>query len=289
MARRTRAPQLEVSPRARTARGPIGATGRAKRSGSSRGASARGSRNASARGCLFWIVLLAVVVAVGFAAREPLMQAYRSLAARRRAAEAAPRQQHEVPAPKAPAAVAPQSPAAKPQPAAPAAPAARPAAKPAPQPPSSAPPAPSRPGPAARPLRKARLFFLAPGQDGTAAVTPVAVDRSIPQSDSPLRDALEALLAGPDASDRARGLWTGIPPETRLRSVVVRDGIAFVDLSESFRFTAGGVEGLAAELDQVVSTAAQFPTVQKVQILIEGRRVRYLGTEGVRIDEPLTP
>lgn len=129
------------------------------------------------------------------------------------------------------------------------------------------------------------MYFLAPGQVGAGAVRPV--DREIPQSDSPLRDALESLLAGPDAKDRAAGLATGIPPDTRLRSVVVRDGTAFVDLSESFRFTASGVEGLAAELDQVVATATEFPTVRRVQILIEGKKVRYLGTEGVRIDEPL--
>ena len=113
------------------------------------------------------------------------------------------------------------------------------------------------------------------------------MDREIPQSDSPLRDALESLLAGPDAGDRAQGLASSIPPDTRLLSVTVKDRIATVNLSESFRFTASGVEGLAAELRQVVATATEFPTVDKVQILIEGKKVQYLGTEGVRIDEPL--
>jgi germination protein M len=115
------------------------------------------------------------------------------------------------------------------------------------------------------------------------------VQRDIPQSDWPLRDALESLLSGPDEKDRAKGLVTGIPPETRLRSVSVKDGVATIDLSESFRFTASGVEGLTAELRQVVATATEFPTVQKVQILIEGKKVQYLGTEGIRIDEPLSP
>lgn len=295
MAARKRAPAQEDSPRAKTARSPAGkprrgGSARRPRGTSARGGSTTGSRRASARGCLFWLVLLAVVVAVAFAAREPLAQAFKRFAARgagdgAAAARQADRPPEAVDRP-APAARDPSPPKPEPSPA--------PASPPAPKPERPAPavqkPAPAKPAPARpadRPLRKARVYFLATGQDGSPAVT--AVDREIPQSDSPLRDALESLLSGPDAKDRSRGMWTVIPPETRLRSVAVRDGVAFVDLSESFRFTAGGVEGLEAELGQVVATATQFPTVQKVQILIEGRRVRYLGTEGVRIDEPLAP
>ncbi|MCX7039706.1 MAG: GerMN domain-containing protein, partial [Spirochaetes bacterium] len=135
-------------------------------------------------------------------------------------------------------------------------------------------------------LRRARLHFIAVDPDGTTKT--VAVDRTLPQSDSPLRDAILALLAGPDAREKGRGLASMIPAETRLRSATVKSRTAYLDFTESFRFTAGGVEGLAAELRQVVSTATEFPTVDKVQILIEGEKVRYLGTEGVRIDEPLS-
>lgn len=295
MAARKRAPAQEDSPRAKTARSPASkprprGSARGPRGTPARGGSARGSRRASTRGCLFWLVLLAVVVAVAFAAREPLTQAFRRFASRGAGGEAAAAQQPERPPaeanPPAPSAGDPSPAKPGPSPAA----ASPPAPKPERPAPAAAKPAPAKPAPARpadQPLRRARVYFLAPGQDGSPAVTPV--DREIPQSDSPLRDALESLLSGPDAKDKAKGMWTVIPPETRLRSVAVRDGVAFVDLSESFRFTAGGVEGLEAELGQVVATATQFPTVRKVQILIEGRRVRYLGTEGVRIDEPLAP
>jgi hypothetical protein len=301
MARSTRGPAQDKPPRRKTARRAGGAAspgpGRTP-ARSSRRASAGTGRKPSAYGCLFWIVLLAVIVAVGFAAREPLARLLREplkqAFGRDTGGQAAKTdgKPSTTPTQESPAHEAAAAPAAKPAPAASAArPEPSPSAPAARQPERSAPgparPDPSRPAAPARPLRTTRVYFLAAGQDGSAAVT--AVERQIPQSDSPLRDALESLLTGPDPKDRAKGLTTGIPPETRLRSVTVRDGIATVDLSESFRFTASGVEGLTAELRQVVETAAEFPTVRTVQILIEGRKVQYLGTEGIRIDEPLSP
>ena len=43
-----------------------------------------------------------------------------------------------------------------------------------------------------------------------------------------------------------------------------------------------------AQLRQVVYAATEFPSVKSVQILIEGTKVRYLGTEGMRMDTPLS-
>src|SRR5512137_2424508 len=87
MARRKQGPGKEDSPRRRTARRsartagsdsgrPAAPRSRGRSTGGSRGPSARGSRRPSAQGCLFWVVLLAVVVAVAYAAREPLKQAF---------------------------------------------------------------------------------------------------------------------------------------------------------------------------------------------------------------------
>ena len=49
-----------------------------------------------------------------------------------------------------------------------------------------------------------------------------------------------------------------------------------------------GIEGYAGQLKQVVYTATTFPTVQDVQILIEGETRDYLGGEGVFIGRPLS-
>jgi len=235
----------------------------------SRNTSTRGSRNTSTQGCLFWLVLAAVAIAVAVAAREPIKAAFaRYFGTKTESAKensGQPASQTPSPAPT----VTIQE---------------RPAAKEKPKTMVSAPVKESVQEKTA--VRRARLHFLSIKPDGTTALLPV--DRELPQSDSPLRDAVLALLGGPDAREKHRGLVSMIPAETRLRSATVKSRTAYLDFSESFRFTAGGVEGLTAELRQVVSTATEFPTVDKVQILIEGQKVQYLGTEGVRIDEPLS-
>jgi germination protein M len=250
-----------------------------KKRASNKGPASRQTRTPA--GCLFWLVLLAVAVAVAVAAREPIKTAFVRYFGKK--TESA-REGGGAP------------------PAAPSAPAATPAAPPADAPATAVPERRSsgnvrrepsadvfrEPSADVKPaLRRARLHFIAIGPDGTTST--VAVDRDLPQSDSPLRDAILALLAGPDPREKGQGLASMIPAETRLRSATVKSRTAYLDFTESFRFTAGGLEGLAAEIRQVVRTATEFPTVDKVQILIEGEKVRYLGTEGVRIDEPLTP
>jgi len=242
----------------------------------SRTTSAQSSRSTrTPAGCLFWLVLLAVVIAVAVAAREPIKATFvRYFGKKTESARGGSG------APSAPAATpaapteAPTTPGPEKEPAADV---FRKPAKTATKPTGA------NAGPV---LRRARLHFIAVDPDGTTKT--VAVDRTLPQSDSPLRDAILALLAGPDAREKGRGLASMIPAETRLRSATVKSRTAYLDFTESFRFTAGGIEGLVAELRQVVSTATEFPTVDKVQILIEGEKVQFLGTEGVRVDEPLT-
>ena len=135
-------------------------------------------------------------------------------------------------------------------------------------------------------LRKTRLFFITIDPAGKIAMKGVV--RPIPASDTPLKDALSALLAGPNSQEVNLGFLSMIPSEVKLKSATVKGDTAVLDFTESFRFNTLGMEGLAAQLKQVVYAATEFPTVKKVQILIEGKRVQYLGTEGVRIDQPLS-
>jgi spore germination protein GerM len=134
--------------------------------------------------------------------------------------------------------------------------------------------------------RKTRVFFVSVDPTGTIFVK--GTIRTVPASDSPLKDAIDTLLKGPTSQEMNLGLLTMIPTDTKLRGATVRGDTAYLDFSESFRFNALGREGLAAQLRQVVFAATEFPTVKKVQILIEGKRVEYLGTEGVSVAEPLS-
>jgi spore germination protein GerM len=228
-------------------------------------------------------VLAVVLLAVAVAARKPLEQALSRLLGRNAGEAPAvvvkPRAQPEGGPEEdqgkgnggsGPASPAPQGPAAGPS--KPAGDTERVATNPPPE---------EKP-----PIRKTRLFFASVGENGRIVLK--GVIRPIPATDSPLRDTILTLLAGPTSPEVNQGLLTMIPSAARLRSVTIRGGTAYIDLSESFRFTTLGREGLNAQLEQIVFAATEFPTVKRVQILIEGTRVQYLGPEGIRIDSPLT-
>jgi spore germination protein GerM len=141
--------------------------------------------------------------------------------------------------------------------------------------------------PAAKPaFRKARLYFAA--VDDAGKVSLKSVIRSIPASDSPLRDTMDSLLKGPTQQELNLGFISLIPTDARLLGVVMQGNTAVMDFNESFRFNAQGIDALNAQLRQVVYAATEFSSVKFVQIRIEGKTVRYLGTEGMRIDQPLT-
>jgi len=227
-------------------------------------------------GFLFWLCLAAVVVAVGFAAQPSLRAAFARMNGRGTTPPASP-------APAAPQVTI--APLEKEHP--------RPAENPPAAQESSAvhdatgtAEKPSTP-PVQKPsVRKARLFFVSVDPNGK--LSSKSVIRSVQASDSPLRDTLETLLKGPTSSELNSGLLTMIPMEAKLLGVTVRGDTAYVDFSESFRFNAQGTEALDAQVRQVVYAATEFPNVKKVQILIEGKKVRSLGAEGVRIDDALS-
>jgi germination protein M len=133
--------------------------------------------------------------------------------------------------------------------------------------------------------RQSRLFFIS--VTGEGKITMKGVIRPVDYVDAPLTATLESLLQGPTTAEVNQGLMSLISPQTRLRSVYIKGDTAYVDFNESFRFNSLGKEGLIAELKQVVYTATEFPTVKKVQILVEGEISKYLGPEGVVIDKPL--
>jgi germination protein M len=243
-------------------------------------------------GCLFWLCLIAIIVAVGYVARTQIADTFSRLVGSGHTAPGsggkpgtgtgAPQVTVKpLPDSSVPPAREPGNPPANSQ-------TTQSQGKPTTAPGDrvvsvTRPPAQTEEKPV---LRKTRLFFLSVDQNGTILMK--GVIRPIPQSDSPLRDALETLLKGPTSQEINTGLLTMIPTGTTLRGVTVHGDIAYVDFSESFRFNSLGVEGMKAQLRQVVYAATEFPTVKRVQFLIEGKRVDYLGTEGVSIKDPLS-
>ncbi len=140
--------------------------------------------------------------------------------------------------------------------------------------------------PVASKTRSASLYFVR--IDGDGVITRQEVKRTVPETDSPLTDALQSLLKGPGEEELRKELITLIPQGTKLLSAQVRGSTAYLNFSESFMYNSYGIEGYAGQLKQVVWTATAFPSVQDVQILVEGQRRDFLGGEGVYIGRPLS-
>lgn len=273
------------------------------------------SSNKPGLGCLLWLAAFTVVFVIFFlnlpAIRETLDRTGFSELVKGRGSEAAPpsspvgtepSERVDEPASPPPAAtpggvvvVAPEGdaasgPAKEPE--------AEPAAEPDPSPaspattPASGSAAPSgggapKPAPAAPKTRVASLWFVRIDDDGV--IVRVESRRAVPDTGSPLSDALAALLEGPSAGELDKDLISAIPAGTRLLSPVrISGSTATLNFNEAFQFNHMGLEGYAAQVKQIVWTATAFPTVTDVQFLIEGERRDYLGAEGFYIGKPLS-
>lgn len=97
------------------------------------------------------------------------------------------------------------------------------------------------------------------------------------------RAAVEALLAGPPKDS---GLLPTVWPGTKLLHLAVQDGLAVVDLSKEAVGYGGGTTMETLFVDSLLWTLTQFPSIHKVQLLIEGEKREYL-PEGTPIRDPL--
>ena len=100
--------------------------------------------------------------------------------------------------------------------------------------------------------------------------------------------AINAVIKGVNEEESNRGLMSLVPEGSELLGATVSDGVALLDFNESFEYNNFGFQGTLYQLKQIVYTATAFPTVSSVQILINGEKCDYLGSEGVFIGSPLT-
>ena len=133
--------------------------------------------------------------------------------------------------------------------------------------------------------RDRAVYFIQVSNDGQIIQT--RVTRRLPVTQSPMSDSLNVMLAGPSAEELNRGVVNFIPQNTKILSAAIRGSTAYLNFSEDFLFNTFGVEGYIAQLRQIVWTVTEFSNVNDVQILIEGRRLDYLG-EGIWIGSPIS-
>lgn len=115
------------------------------------------------------------------------------------------------------------------------------------------------------------LFFPA---DFGGELSLVQVSADLPSTEAIAEASVEALLKGPSDTE---GLLPVFPPGTKLRSIhIEEDGTCIVDFSKEI-ITNKGELNAGAEYESLVQkaiaeTLCQFPSVNRVKLLIEGRQ-----------------
>lgn len=158
-------------------------------------------------------------------------------------------------------------------------------APPAPTPPASQAPSPTPSAVATTPPapesgRDVELWFV---RDGEYLLEP-EVHRSSGLTQAVARETMELLV---ETSPRDPGLFTVIPEDTQVLGVSLKDGDLTVDVDFPGHGPNVGAGFEGALYDQIVHTGAQFPTVDRVRVLEEGKTPRT--GHAVELDKPRAP
>ncbi|MGE5560568.1 MAG: S-layer homology domain-containing protein [Chloroflexota bacterium] len=121
----------------------------------------------------------------------------------------------------------------------------------------------------------------------TRGIFPMLVEVQLftPATDLPLTTAINGLIAGAPALSPLRSL---LPPATRLNRAAVADGVATLDFSAELLQANVGSLGEAMLLASVANTAAQFPTVERTRLLVDGSPLESLAGH-VDMTAPIGP
>ncbi len=130
------------------------------------------------------------------------------------------------------------------------------------------------------------VYFLSSQPSGAGpylvpAHRTVTADTAIPAA------TVQALLAGPSATEQAAGLTTAVPAGTTLHRVHLDNGIATVDLSAQYA-SGGGSASMFGRLAQVAYTLTRFPTIDGVRFALDGAVVTTFSGEGLLLPNPVT-
>jgi germination protein M len=134
---------------------------------------------------------------------------------------------------------------------------------------------------------------MIPGQDTITmtiyyatkdAVNVMAEKYIVPKNSHPAQTAMELLIAGPKNS----ALEPVVPAGTKLRNISIKDHIAYVDFNDKLvKNNSGGSTSEILLVAAIVNTLTEFHDIQKVQILVEGKKIDTISGH-MDIGEPLS-
>lgn len=95
--------------------------------------------------------------------------------------------------------------------------------------------------------------------------------RAVVQTTAVARAALEELFKGPTDQEKTEGYSTSVPVGVKIQKLTIVNGVAKVDLSQDLEQQVSGSCRVTSIRAEITETLKQFPTVQNVEISIDGR------------------
>lgn len=107
---------------------------------------------------------------------------------------------------------------------------------------------------------------------------------TVAKNDHPAKTSIELLLKGPSK----QGLVSTVPQGTQLRGLTIKNHIAYVDFNDKIiKNNTGGSTAEILLVASIVNTLTEFPDIEKVQILVEGKKVETISGH-MDVSEPLS-
>ena len=129
------------------------------------------------------------------------------------------------------------------------------------------------------------IFFIGHNDNKEEVYRAVKREYKEETDGSKLRFAIVNLLKGPTAKEKAKGVYTEIPQETRLISLEETPEKASINLSGDFE-NGGGTDGLYKRLYQLIKTSNKNANTS-VYLYLNGKQADIIGGEGIMINQPL--
>jgi len=135
-----------------------------------------------------------------------------------------------------------------------------------------------------------KVYFMKSVENADFQLTPVR--RKLSPDKSRLSTAITELLKGPSEKEKKAGFYTEIPSTTKLLELSenVKDidySIVIINLSKDFE-SGGGSTSMSMRLKQLVNTALDADKVHPVYLQLNGKKVDFIGGEGVIVTQPLS-
>ncbi|MDD3652776.1 MAG: Gmad2 immunoglobulin-like domain-containing protein [Desulfotomaculaceae bacterium] len=90
----------------------------------------------------------------------------------------------------------------------------------------------------------------------------------VPYTKEVIKAALEELINTNPVTPGASRL---LPPDTKIRGITIRDGLATVDFSREVLLANVGATGEALGIQSIVNTITEIPDIKKVSFMVEGK------------------